>query len=58
MYGRKPSTLKQSYSEVVISLSATLPLPAEGQGEQRRDLWVAGIQHDSSLEAGWSQTQI
>lgn len=44
-----------SYPQVIISASTPLSFPAETEGEKRRNLWVAGAQHQCSLEASWKK---
>lgn len=53
----KKKKKKSSYPKVVIRVSGALSLPAEREGEQRRDFWVAGIQHYGSIETCWTKKE-
>ena len=42
-----------SYPQVVVCESRALSLPQQRDGEERRDVGVAGVQHHGCLQAGW-----
>lgn len=44
-----------SYAEVVVGASVAVALPAQGQGEERGQFWVAGTHHDGRLETSYNE---
>lgn len=55
---KESSWEKSSYSKIVVRVSSAFPFPAERQGEQRRDFWVAGIQHHGSIQTCWTTRKV